>query len=133
MGCAACETELTLVVAAVAAVRENVAERQARSAMCATCPRRLRGGLVCGVSKRPTEEHRVGGACPLGRYPDERGVIRWRGVQWLGVPMPVRLWLVLRGKLSRPEAMAGCGCVRALKVRLRWWGRRIQGRSGRVA
>jgi len=34
---------------------------------------------------------------------------------WEGVPAPLRWWLHAQGRLSSPEALAGCGCLRWLK------------------
>lgn len=53
--------------------------------------------------------------------PDSRGVIRWLGVEWIGVPAPIR-WACrhpdLRDVLGLPEPSGpfwGCGCIRRLK------------------
>lgn len=56
----------------------------------------------------------VGGVpCPLGRF-DQAGVVRWMGVEWVGVPEPLR-W-VLTWQLKRvPRNLEGCGCIKAIK------------------
>lgn len=91
-----------------------------RAAMCAACP-----------AANPTLTHctvdggRLWGRveCPLGRYPDAEGVVRWWRARWHGVPMPLRLWLILRGRSAsgRPEEFAGCGCL----VRAKEWLQRL--------
>lgn len=43
------------------------------------------------------------------------GVMRWAGIDWYGVPYPVRLGLVRMGKLSHQSKLPGCGCVKVLK------------------
>lgn len=57
-------------------------------------------------------------SCPLGRWPDADGLVRWLGMRWHGVPMPVRLVLAVR-------LYPGCGCIVPMKAawkRLRsWW------------
>ena len=47
-------------------------------------------------------------------YADRRGVVRWLGVDWYGVPYPLRVvaWILWR---IRPRDLPGCGCVVALK------------------
>ena len=43
------------------------------------------------------------------------GVIRWLGLDWYGVPYPVRLRLVRDGKLTHQSKLPGCGCIKVLK------------------
>lgn len=49
------------------------------------------------------------------REPDAQGRVRWLGVLWRGVPMPLRLWLAYRHGF-RPDAWPGCGCMDVLKA-----------------
>lgn len=61
--------------------------------------------------------------------PNRRGHVRWLGVDWIGVPAPVRWWMVeVRGvELSGP--LEGCGCCRRLRG---WWYARAWRRAGRI-
>ena len=86
---------------------------QATAAMCSACSRRK--GVDCDVTGIPTQWHRVSGDCPRKRFPDKAGIVKWMGVKWMGVPMPIRLWLVLLGKVERPDDFTGCGCLVAAK------------------
>ncbi|GEM_PF-6504923 len=52
---------------------------------------------------------------------------RWAGLHWCGVPLPVRWWKRMRGRLTRcttcavmaiDELRAGCGCCLNVKWRL---------------
>ena len=96
--------------------------RWARSLMCGACPRRE--GTRCGVSSQETLTHRLAGHCPRGRFPDAAGRIRWAGVTWSGVPMPLRLWWMLRtGRAVDVGEWPGCGCVRPLKAWVKRWKR----------
>ncbi len=66
-------------------------------------------------------------ACPRG--PDDRGLVRWLGIRWRGVPWPVKMVLsdeVMCGWLGhdrpgRMEDMPGCGC----SDRVKGWCERI--------
>jgi len=45
------------------------------------------------------------------------------GLDWRGVPWPVRVWLHVTGKITHPEALPECGCIDRLKrwtERMRW-------------
>lgn len=46
--------------------------------------------------------------------PDGSGLVRWLGVLWRGVPMPLRIWLAYRHGFA-PDVWPGCGCLDALK------------------
>ena len=55
-----------------------------------------------------------GGKCPIDRWPDYLGTTTWMGIQWIGVPEPLR-WR-LTWQLGRvPRNLAGCGCIKAVK------------------
>jgi hypothetical protein len=98
----------------------------ARAAMCDTCPRVARAKGVDGIARgvRCTVHGgdvaslvmRQIATCPRGRWPDEAGVVRWLGVRWLGVPMPLRHRLEQR--YGRAVRLSACGCVAGLK---RFW------------
>lgn len=87
-------------------------------AMCLVCPNRD-GPIQCTIDGRPA----IGRRCPLGRHPDEGGVIRWAGLEWYGVPYPVR-WAIRRrwfrrlvggGASIASASLPGCGCYKPLK------------------
>jgi len=89
-----------------------------RAAMCLTCWQRRGNGTtgdVCGLTRLTIGEHITRRACPKRKHP-ERGLIRWLGVLWLGVPWPIRVWLHATGRLSDVDALPGCGCVYAVKA-----------------
>lgn len=98
---------------------------RARAAACHLCPRAIRhgakpwthGAIACIEDGKTAVEHIAKGVdCPLGRFPDEHGIVRRYGVQWYGVPFPDRLilWFHKR-KPAICTAYAGCGCVIRLK------------------
>lgn len=72
----------------------------------------------------------------VGMWIDDVPCVRWLGVWWYGVPMPVRVaaWAAMVWRMERDapewEAMMmlpGCGCIVALKSkyeRVRAWIRR---------
>jgi len=108
----------------MACCRHKHATPADRAAMCAACSRSVRttdaGGELwsCTVSGRPLADHIVRRArCPLGRHPScKTGVLRWLGVRWYGVPMPVRLALwACHARHPRPSRFTGCGCLARAK------------------
>ncbi len=57
---------------------------------------------------------------------DRGGIVTWLGIDWYGIPYPLRLyiiaWRVLavtsRGEtveVPSPDVFAGCGCIKRLK------------------
>lgn len=108
--------------------------RRARAAMCSVCPEAVRDGpwftregspLACGLSGKPIKLHveSCRPSCPAGHHPGASGMVHWVGLDWFGVPYPVRLWL--RRKLTAP--LPGCGCIARLKIawerlKARWAG-----------
>jgi hypothetical protein len=93
--------------------------------MCATCPHAIRGqgltvegaAIACGAVDPPTDivHHILGDEpCPDRRHPDGDGALEWAGLEWYGVPFPIRVWLK-RTHPKHPEGFAGCGCIRPLK------------------
>lgn len=68
-------------------------------------------------------EHTVNGTAPCAPREEKKPCrtcsgahgVRWLGLVWLGVPLPVRLWRRLF-YLDRPEDWKGCGCVAVLKA-----------------
>lgn len=130
----------------------------AAAAMCAVCVHRdgrvTDARALCTIDGRHIEIHAYEAAvgrrlgvphdspdagrwgCPLGRHPDARGIVRLNGVEWYGLPWPVRVILrvgIVRRSLGLPPLTGreqphdGCGCVRALKV---IWMRLTQRRRG---
>jgi hypothetical protein len=96
---------------------EPVVPDKARAAMCLTCGSRR--GWECARSGLTVHLHVLGRAeCPVGRFPDERGRVRWWGVFTDGVPKATRWWIRLRWGVRFQGA--GCGCFTALK---RAWAR----------
>jgi len=86
-----------------------------RFAMCAACPRLSVAGTACTLDGKDVTEHARQGRCDGGFYPDRRGHIRWAGLVWIGVPMPIRWYLWVRFGTNTAE-LPGCGCVRWLKA-----------------
>ena len=85
------------------------------AAMCVACP--FRNGEVCRVSGlNARKDHALLLDCWLGWHP-RGGTLGFPFpfVRWYGVPYPVRAWLWLRRKISRPSALPGCGCLAILK------------------
>jgi hypothetical protein len=103
----------------------SAAHLRARAAMCQICPFASRnpadplgltpagGAVFCRPAGRPVAVMVTAGAarCPKGMHPSDRGLVRWAGLAWMGVPRPVRwaLFWWLRGPVP------GCGCIEPLK------------------
>lgn len=93
-----------------------------RAAICQTClwgetHDRVVGVVSCTISGRAIVDHLHGARCPKGKHPDRRGVTRFVGVRWYGVPMPVRAWVWLTGTRHIPlRAWRLCGCAVVPKV-----------------
>lgn len=95
--------------------------RRTRAAMCVACPR-ARAYVICSVDGRATRGRAL---CPLGRFPDRLGLVRWLGLRWRGVPWPLR---VLDDDLAG-VSLPGCGCVDALKRAWEWIVKAARGRT----
>lgn len=56
--------------------------------------------------------------------PNARGLVRWLGMNWRGLPMPLRVWFLIRVAYRGHafdfadglEQFAGCGCIDRLKA-----------------
>lgn len=53
----------------------------------------------------------------LPTFPSRKNVVVWLGIQWRGVPKPIRWWAWWRG-LPLTGPLDGCGCIRRLRC---WW------------
>jgi hypothetical protein len=93
------------------------AHAMACGAMCVLCVGGRRG--ACPATGRDALAMAVEGSCPLGRHPDGRGIVRWQGTEWMGVPAVIRwAWPVLRRLHGLPALsgpLPGCGCHAASK------------------
>lgn len=54
-------------------------------------------------------------SCPTARHPDGEGRVRWFGLEWHGVPEPLR-WRLVWALGREPRGLVGCGCVTSLKA-----------------
>lgn len=95
-------------------------ETRTKAARCHLCvyaehlPDALNDGAVsCTVNGKAVVGLRV---CPIG-YFDEGPYVRWLGLQWIGLPAPLR-WFLFLFKRSHPmpSMFDGCGCLRWLKM-----------------
>lgn len=96
------------------------------AAMCEVCPHARRGpsltlrssAVWCDAAPgrgQPVMVRVTIEDCPVGTF-DRGPLVRWLGVMWYGVPMPVRLWLRLtHPKRPRVGSFGGCGCIKRLK------------------
>ena len=86
-------------------------QRRSRAVMCDCC--KHSDGLQCrksgfGALVIVSAPKAI---CPIRRHPNENGVVRWLGIEWYGVPAPIR-WRV---KKHLSGTLGGCGCIRRLK------------------
>lgn len=94
-----------------------------RAALCQFCPHAdhgagfwTQGATECTITGKAILEHVTGAPCPRGYHPDGRGITRWLGVRWYGVPYPIRVLLWAFGASHRrPGAWGRCGCLVWLK------------------
>lgn len=89
--------------------------QQAAAAMCTACT--LRAGEDCSHSERSVLQHAKSVDCPIGQHPNSLNIVAWPFAlfDWYGVPYPIRLWLWATRRLSKPSALAGCGCIVSIK------------------
>ena len=95
MSCTGCDQRLTrisLCRACSGCSKQWGTAAQTRKATCT-----INGAKITDAARTPEA------ACPRDRWPDADGVVRWMGLRWHGVPLPVRL--LLAAKLY-----PGCGC-----------------------
>lgn len=94
----------------------SIPARQAVAAMCHLCPYAEHGpsawrdgSVACTIDGKPVAGRT---ACPRGVW--SGGLVRWLGVKWRGVPMPIR-W-VMRAVYRVPlRKWVGCGCLDWIK------------------
>lgn len=92
--------------------------------MCYTCGYRPTCPIyaACTVDGKPaTFNRKPGWECPIGRWPDAGGLVRWMGLRWMGTPKPVRVWVGLLKawsayrQVQSPGYFPACGCIYPLK------------------
>ena len=118
-------------------------EESARAAICDACPHVIyvderpttlpykQRAAVCGINRKPIVFSVTVAGCPIGSFPDpQTQVVMWprwagangklacKGVAWIGLPFPLRLWVAVRTGLVRD--WPGCGCNRFLKQAAPW-------------
>ena len=60
------------------------------------------------------------------RLPFHNGIVTWLGIDWYGIPYPIRLYVIAWRVLARawagesvevpdPSVFSGCGCIKRLK------------------
>lgn len=93
------------------------------AAMCEICPYAQRGegismartAVWCRIAQDPVLVRITLEQCPARTFAED-GIVRWLGIEWYGVPMPVRWWLRLtHPKRPKIRGFSGCGCVKVLK------------------
>lgn len=62
----------------------------------------------------------------LYALPYRDGIVTWLGIDWYGIPYPLRLWVIARRVFAHaakgeavdvpdPSVFSGCGCIKRLK------------------
>lgn len=88
----------------------------ARWVMCDNCPHLDRDTEECRVSEIPVSVAISANICPKGRFPNERGLVRWLGLRiWRGAPRPLQWRSMLRHRIRSRKGNAGCGCIDPIK------------------
>ena len=102
---------------AVKRVRANAAMCLACEHTERTCGDEWRKGAKLCIDGKPAAEHAAAGSCPIGRHMDPKTRrIRWMGVSWRGVPLPVRLYArLMHPKHPKPKTFGDCGCIDKFK------------------
>jgi hypothetical protein len=91
-----------------------------RAAMCQTCRHAKRAAtgsaVACTINGREVIAlaHEPD-SCPAARHPDGEGRVRWLGLDWLGVPEPLR-WRLVWALGREPRGLVGCGCLASQKA-----------------
>ena len=91
-----------------------------KAAMCQTCPHAARGAnggaTSCTLDKKNIVDivQSVTISCPINRFTAGTNATQYLGLEWNGVPEPLRWSLVFSlGRL--PRNLDGCGCLNAVK------------------
>lgn len=82
------------------------------AAMCALCRHGGPHAERCRVDEAAVIVRINSRSCPLGRHPDNDGLVRWAGLRWRGVPYPLRR---RAARFTRTGRLPGCGCLDAPK------------------
>jgi hypothetical protein len=110
------------------------------AAMCAACPalgRKMWGPgrehwvtqAVCTVDGRAFDlrgQRAAEWPCPKGWHADERGMVRWLGIRWRGVPYPLRVRLRRWGVEFKRGPLPECGCMDRVKAWTEGVGERVR-------
>lgn len=79
--------------------------------------RRKRHNRACAVMALWANRPVISEKEVLPTFPNRQNVVVWLGIQWKGVPKPLRWWAKIKGiRLTGP--LDGCGCCRRLRC---WW------------
>jgi hypothetical protein len=80
---------------------------------------------MCGCQSNIDPATRA--ALALYGLPYRDGIVTWLGVDWYGIPYPLRLWIIATRaivlamrtgeavNIPDPDVFAGCGCIKRLK------------------
>ena len=99
-----------------------------RAGMCQTCPKSAKddngSAVSCTVNGKAIIEVAaiLQSPCPIGRFGD-KNTTRWLGMDWIGVPEPLR-WILVWKLKRTPLGLDGCGCVN--RVKESWAGKYLE-------
>lgn len=124
MGCGGCRSDSRSI---------ETADARARAVRCHLCPhgQAIQGLTICTINGDTIgyrELHQPQRTCPLKRWPDESGKVRWLGMKWRGLPWPLRIRIALEAavrsfrKRMEETRYPGCGChdrIKSLIERIR--------------
>jgi len=81
---------------------------------------------MCGCQSQPMDPA-TRAVVALYALPYRDGIVTWLGVDWYGVPYPLRLWVIASRaivlaattgeavNIPDPDIFAGCGCIKRIK------------------
>jgi hypothetical protein len=94
---------------------------QERAAICLACPHN-RGNSYCAKAKAPLMtlvSSSSPSACPCANFPNSEGVAKVYGLNFYGVPTPLRILIDKKAKKHNKTVQTGlfhgCGCLKLLK------------------
>lgn len=99
----------------------STVDLRSRAAMCHTCiyAEHAPNAFVGGAISCTIEGGKLLEKCPKGKFGESAGVVKWLGLEWYGVPYPIRLALwICHPKHPKPSGFTGCGCLKVVKD---WW------------